>query len=175
MSFLCFPTRSMPTMKTLPLLVCAALCLPVLALARDNKDKEAVPDANISQVSVGEIVNGVPFAATDMTGKAVVIEQWGVNCAPCIASLPEMAKLAKRYEAKGLVVVGIHAQEATDEQINKILKDARVKYPVARSGNVPVQTGGIPHVLVFGKDGKLKWHGNPNDDSFLKAVREAVK
>ena len=162
-------------MKVLPLLVCAALSLPVLGLARDDKDKEAVPDANISQVSFGEIVNGVPFAAKDMEGKAVVIEQWGVNCAPCIASLPEMAKLAKRYATKGLVVVGIHAQEATDEQINKILKDARVKYPVARSGNVPVNTGGIPHALVFGKDGKLKWHGNPNDAAFQKAVRDVVR
>ena len=162
-------------MKLLPLLTICALALPVSLFAKSDKKDEAVPNATISQVKVGPIVNEVPFDAKSMEGKPVVIEEWGVNCPPCIASLPEMAKMAKRYEAKGLVVVGIHAQQATDEQINKILKTAKVKYPVARNGSVPVSTGGIPHALVFGKDGKLTWHGNPHDEAFQKAVRDVMK
>jgi thiol-disulfide isomerase/thioredoxin len=37
-----------------------------------------------------------------LAGKAVVVEEWGVNCGACISSLPKLAKLAKSNEKKGL-------------------------------------------------------------------------
>ena len=110
-----------------------------------------------------------------LEGKVVVIEEWGVNCAPCIASLPDMAKLANRYDKKGLVVVGMERQGGTKDQIMKLLKPARVKYPVMAGGSTPVPSDGIPHAMVFGTDGKLVWHGHPAADEFEDAVKDALK
>lgn len=163
-------------MKAIPALVALiALALPGFAAEKKAKEKASVPDASVSQVTWAEVVNGAPFDKAGLAGKVVVVEEWGVNCPPCIASLPEMAKLAKRYEKKGLVVVGLERQNGSKEQILKLLKPARVTYPVMSGGATPVPSTGIPHALVFGADGKLVWHGNPASENFDDAVKDALK
>jgi thiol-disulfide isomerase/thioredoxin len=163
-------------MKAIPavIIALAALALPAFAGKKD-KDKAAVPDASISEARWAEVVNDVPFDKEALAGKVVVIEEWGVNCPPCIASLPDIAKMAKRYEKKGLVVVGLERQGSSKEDILKVLKDAKVKFPVMAGGSGPVASNGIPHAMVFGVDGKLVWHGNPHDDEFEDSVKDALK
>ncbi len=163
-------------MKLLPctVLALAAALLPAAAKDKDEEDK-AAPDASVSQVRWGEVVNDVAFDPKDVEGKVVVVEEWGVNCGPCIASLPDMAKLAKRYAKKGLVVVGLEVQGGTEDEILDLLKEARVKYPVTKGGNAPVSTGGIPHACIFGTDGKLIWHGHPADDDFERQLKKALR
>lgn len=155
--------------------LCAALVAFALPAFADDKEKTSVPDASLSQVKWTDVVNGAAFDKAALEGKVVVIEEWGVNCAPCIASLPDMAKLANRYDKKGLVVVGMERQGGTKDQIMKLLKPARVKYPVMAGGSTPVPSDGIPHALVFGTDGKLVWHGHPAADEFEDAVKDALK
>lgn len=147
-----------------------------LSLAKDKEKTEtAVPNASITDVRFGEVVNEVPFNKDDLKGKVVVVEEWGVNCAPCIASLPELAKLAKSNEKKGLVVVGLECQGSKKEDILKVLKSAKVKYAVMSGGSAPGNTGGIPHACVFDTTGKLVWNGNPHDEGFEKAVKKALR
>lgn len=147
-----------------------ALALPVVA-----EDEKPLPDITLSQVQWAEVVNDASFDKDSLEGKVVVVEQWGVNCAPCIASLPELAKLAKRYDNKGLVVVGLERQRSSKEDILRVIKPARVAYPVMAGGHVPVPSNGIPNAAVFGTDGKLVWHGHPADKEFEKAVKTALK
>jgi thiol-disulfide isomerase/thioredoxin len=163
-------------MKTAASLVIALLALAAPAFAgKKDKDQPVVPDASIDQVRWTEVVNEAAFDQAGLAGKVVVVEEWGVNCPPCIASLPELAKLAKRYEKKGLVVVGLERQNSAKEDILKVLKKAKVKYPVMAGGSTPVPSDGIPHALVFGADGKLVWHGNPAADEFEDSVKDALK
>jgi thiol-disulfide isomerase/thioredoxin len=148
---------------------------PASLQAREKKEEAAVPDANVSQFGFGESINDIPFKKEDLEGKPVVIEYWGINCPPCIAFLPELAKIANRYDNKGLKVVGVHAQAGTNEEINKVLDKARVKYPVVGNGACPIDFNGIPRAFVFDKAGKLVWTGNPHDDGFQKAIRNVTK
>lgn len=158
-------------MKLLPKIAALlALALPVAA-----DDEKPLPDVNLSQVQWAEVVNDAAFDKDALDGKVVVVEQWGVNCPPCIASLPDLAKLSKRYDDKGLVVVGLERQQSSKEAILKVLKPARVTYPVMAGGHVPVPGNGIPNAAVFGTDGKLVWHGHPADKEFEKAVKTALK
>jgi thiol-disulfide isomerase/thioredoxin len=161
-------------MKTIPSLLAALVALALPALA-DDKQAKSSSDATLSQVKFTEVVNGAAFDKTALEGKVVVVEEWGVNCGPCIASLPDMAKLANRYDKKGLVVVGMERQGSSKEDILKAIKPARVKYPVMAGGSAPSKGNGIPHALVFGTDGKLVWEGHPADDEFEDAVKDALK
>jgi thiol-disulfide isomerase/thioredoxin len=147
----------------------------VLSSAKEKAAEKAVPDASLSDVRYGAAVNEVPFNKDELVGKVVVVEEWGVNCPPCIASLPDMAKLAKSYEKKGLVVVGLECQNSPKESILKILKSARVKYPVMAGGSAPAGTSTIPHACVFDTTGKLVWTGNPHDPEFQRAVKKALR
>jgi thiol-disulfide isomerase/thioredoxin len=161
-------------MKLIAFLIGIAL-LPVSAFAKEEETAKAVPDASLSDVRFGEVVNDVPFDKEGLAGKVVVVEMWGVNCPPCIASLPEMAKLAKSNEKKGLVVVGLECQGGSKEQILKLLKDARVKFPVMSGGSAPGGSGTIPHACVFNTTGKLVWTGNPHDKEFERSVKKELR
>lgn len=149
--------------------------MPFFVAAKDKPEAAAVPDVSLEKVNFGTQVNDAPFDAKALAGKVVVVEAWGVNCPPCIASLPEMQRLAKSGEKKGLVVVGIESQNSSNEAILKVLKSAKVKYPITKGGNIAVPHKGIPHVAVFGVDGKLTWHGHPADDKFKGAVKDALR
>lgn len=160
-------------MKTIPLLA-SLLLVPFLGLAKE-KEKAAVPDASLSDVTWGQLVNDAPFDKDKLKGKVVVVEKWGVNCAPCIASLPELAKMAKSGEKKGLVVVGLESQGSAKEAILKVLDAAKVKYPVMAGGSAPNSPGTIPYACVFNAEGKLVWNGNPHDEDFERAVKKALR
>ena len=161
-------------MKKLICFVGVAL-LPIIAIAKEKKDEASVPDATLADVRWAEVVNDEPFDETALAGKVVVVEEWGVNCPPCIASLPDLAKLAKSNAKKGLVVVGLERQNSPKEAILKVLKSARVGYPVMAGGSAPGNTGGIPHVCVFDGTGKLVWNGNPHDGDFERAVKKQLR
>ncbi len=161
-------------MKTIACLLGIAI-LPVIAIAKEKKEVAALPVASLSDVRWGELVSGAAFKNEDLAGKVVVVEEWGVNCGPCIASLPNMAKMAKSGEKRGLFVVGLERQQSAKEDILKILKTARVEYPVMAGGSAPGSTGGIPHVCVFDVTGKLVFNGNPHDEEFERAVKKALR
>lgn len=158
-------------MKTIACLFGLAL-LPVLASA---KDEAKLPSATLADVQWGTPVNEAAFDKNALAGKVVVVEEWGVNCAPCIASLPDLAKMAKSGEKRGLVVVGLERQQSTKDAILKVLKSAKVEYPVMSGGSAPGNTGGIPHACVFDVSGKLVFSGNPHDEDFERSVKKALR
>lgn len=162
------------TMKR-PIVLACLLLVSGFALAKEKNKEAPVPDASLSQVRWGEVINDVPFDKESLAGKVVVVEVWGVKCGPCLASLPDMAKLAKSNASKGLVVVGLEAQNSSKDEILKVLKSARVQYPVMAGGSTPGSTGTIPRACVFNKEGKLVWNGNPHDEDFERAVKKELR
>src|SRR5215203_1825683 len=49
-----------------------------------------------------------PIKLADLKGKVVVLDFWTFCCINCIHTLPDLAKLEKKYE-KELVVIGVHS------------------------------------------------------------------
>ena len=137
--------------------------------------KAAVPDAKLSDFSIGEVVSGPAVSLANTGGKAVVVEAWGVRCGPCIASLPHIEQLAKRNKAD-TIVIGAESQNSSDEDIKDVVKKNKLSYTITKGGfRGPVSSGGIPHAYVFNTAGKLIFHGSPFDKDFEKSVRIAGK
>lgn len=111
----------------------------------------------------------------DTKGKVVVYEYWGVHCPPCLASLPHLAKLDKKYREKGLMIIGAESQGSTKEQIEPILKKASVEYTVNMGGRGPVPVSRLPHILIFNRAGNMIFEGKPSDEDFESAVKKALK
>jgi peroxiredoxin len=55
-----------------------------------------------------EWVQGGPLRLADLKGKAVLLRFWTAGCPYCTRSLPDLARLAERDAARGLVVLAIH-------------------------------------------------------------------
>jgi len=72
---------------------------------------------------IGDRVPPLKFKAADGTvtpiesflGKTVLIDLWATWCAPCVAALPSLVKLAEEEKEKGLVLIAVDR----DEDANK--------------------------------------------------------
>ena len=89
--------------------------------------------------------------------------------------MPQLVALHKRNEDKGLVVIGFHCQQATDDEVKDMVKKLKMKFPVTKGGSGPSKGNGIPHTLVFDVEGKLAFEGHPADAEFEKAVKKSLK
>lgn len=94
-------------MRTLPaLLALAALAWLPAAHALDTGDR--APPLK------GTTLDGKPFDLAALKGKVVVVNLWATWCGPCRDEMPLLDAFAKKYAARGVVLVGLNEDEAKD-------------------------------------------------------------
>ncbi len=153
--------------------VCSLVAIATSALyAADSAT--STTGHTINDFKLGAHIDGPQTTLEAAKGKAVLIEQWGIHCGPCLASLPEIEKISRRYKDR-MAVFGAHAQKGTDEEVKAVVKKNRLSYTITNNMQGPIQTGGIPHVFLFDTAGSLIYHGHPADKEFEKMVRKAVQ
>jgi len=60
--------------------------------------------------------DGQYIALEDLSGKVVLLDFWGTWCAPCVASVPSLRNLHKRYEKEAsFVMIGISSDTEVEE------------------------------------------------------------
>jgi thiol-disulfide isomerase/thioredoxin len=124
---------------------------------------------------LGKVVFGARPARKDTKSKVVVLEYWGVNCPPCIASLPHLAEMDSKHRTSGLVIIGAECQGSTKDEMKPLLEKAKVDYTIVEGAEGPVEVTGIPRIFVFGADGMLVFDGRPSDPAFKEAVEDALE
>lgn len=126
------------------------------------KDVEA-PDFNLLDLS------GKRVSLSDFSGKIVILDFWATWCAPCIASMPTMAQLSKKYP--NVVFLFIATQESGKDAVkqvktfiekNKLEINVLMDVPTATNLKLfPVakayQLSGIPAKMVIDKKGQLRF------------------
>lgn len=149
----------------------------VIVLAALFHGRLSAEEHNLTEWTINEIISGPEVKLEDLSGKVVMIEFWGRHCPPCLASLPELAKLDRRYSKKGLCIIGVHAQDGTKEEILEVAKDKRVKFTIAQSGKSPIKFNSIPKLFVFDSDGKMVLDGRPGKEAekLVKKLLRTVK
>lgn len=104
-------------------------------------------------------------------GRIYLFECWATWCAPCIASIPHLNEIHKKYYDKGLRVYGMTALEEDQEKVEKFVKakGEGMSYPVAFTGKGSAfetdwyhasEAKGIPTAFIV-KDGKLLLSAHP--------------
>ena len=134
----------------------------------------ATPAAQLSQFKLGATITGPPVTLADAAGKAVLIDAWGIHCGPCLASLPDIEKIAKRYKDK-MLVFGAHSQAGTDAEVIGVVKKNKLTYTITNGVNSPIPFSGIPHVFVFDTTGALVYTGSPFEQEFERSLRKATQ
>lgn len=139
--------------------------------------EDADADITISGVRLGNRVAGPAVTPQDLSHRVVVLEFWGVNCPPCIQSMPALEKLHREHAAAGLTVIGAHAQQASADEIAGVVGQLGVTFPIVETATVDGGMGfsGIPHCMVFDHTGTCVYRGHPNGahDVIVAAVRSS--
>ena len=96
-------------------------------------------------------------------GKPMMVEFWATWCGPCVASIPHVNEIHKKYEAKGLVVIGL--SDEPNQVIKPFAKAKNMEYNVGtdKGGKLSKELGltGIPHAILVNKAGEVVWEGHP--------------
>lgn len=154
--------------------VSAAVAAVALAGTGPAGAAEFNKNITVEGVTLGKTLMGPEVTPADMKGRVVLLEFWGINCPPCIASLPHMAKLNSELGPAGLVLIGAHAQNGTEAQVLARARAGGVNYTIVEHARVAggQDFNGIPHVMLFDHTGKCIYRGFP--DGAYPLAREAV-
>ncbi|SHI46625.1 Thiol-disulfide isomerase or thioredoxin [Rubritalea squalenifaciens DSM 18772] len=168
----------------------AAFCLSLafgfaaqnLIAADTDKDTAAKSEKkDSSKLSIGDQVpalegvtwvQGEEIKSFDEKGKVYIVECWATWCGPCVAAIPHVNDLHKKYQDKGLVVLGMNVWEDGLDKVEGFVDKKKdvMTYTVAYSGGKgsnfektwlkPAGVRGIPHAFIV-KDGKLILMSHP--------------
>ncbi len=102
-------------------------------------------------------------------GRPTVVVFWARRCGPCVAEIPEVARLAALLEPKGVRVVSISTDDPPGPEMDAWLRQRRVTYPVyydldGQAGDIfGVKT--VPAVFVLDGAGAVRF-----DSTHIAAV-----
>jgi DNA-binding beta-propeller fold protein YncE len=82
-----------------------------------------------------------PVHLRDLRGKIVLLDFWTFCCINCIHTLPDLARLEKKYPSE-LVVVGVHSakfdNEKNSDAIRKAINRYEITHPVVNDANMRI-------------------------------------
>ena len=95
--------------------------------------------------------NSVPLNRADLKGKVVLIDFWTYDCINCQHTLPHVRDWAKKYQAEGLTVIGVHTPEYPWERdpaaVARAIKQWGLPYPVVADN----------HYAIWNRFGNRYW------------------
>jgi DNA-binding beta-propeller fold protein YncE len=131
--------------------------------------KAGPDDGEYRRIKAPELEGGVawlntagPIRLKDLRGKIVVLDFWTLCCINCIHTLPDLAKLEKKY-AKEIVVIGVHSakfkHERETESIRKAILRYEISHPVVNDANMKIwrtylgEQGSWPTLILIDPEG----------------------
>ena len=111
-------------------------------------------------------LNSTPLTDADLRGKVVLADFWTYTCINWLRTLPYVRAWAEKYNAQGLIVVGVHTPEFPFEQdvdnVRKAANDLSVEYPIALDSDYAVWDAFAnrywPAVYIADADGRIRHH-----------------
>lgn len=120
------------------LLLCLTLSWLPAAVALDVGD--AAPALK------GATLDGNAFDLTGLKGHVVVLNLWATWCGPCREEMPLLDAFAKRYAARGVLVVGLDENDPEDlGEVQNVM--AAFAYPTLMAETAPTNDFHQPRVL----------------------------
>lgn len=149
----------------------------VVGLIRTDAPKatqgSAVPDFNLPTVGGGTLSSG------DLRGSPVVVNFWASWCEPCQQEAPDLEATWKKYESKGVRVIGVNYEDQPADAQGFVTKYG-VTYPSVRDegGQLAAKFGvrGVPETFFvdsqfrFFSIGQGQEVGNRSGTRILGAV-----
>ena len=101
------------------------------------------------------------LSLASLRGKVVVLNFWASWCEPCKEEAPHLERAWRAYRSRGLVVLGVDAQDFKGDA-RRFMRKYGITYPVVHDGKgttlADYELTGFPETFVVGRDGRLLEH-----------------
>ena len=117
-----------------------------------------------------------PPSSEDLATSVHVIEFWATWCGPCVKQLPHINSLAKEYEGRNVIFIGLSVDRSFND-VCKFVKKKNFNYNIGMDNGLSdsLNVDAVPRAFVFSHEGKLLWSGNPDNAQFEDTLKSAVK
>lgn len=98
---------------------------------------------------------------SEFRGKYVLLDFWGTWCPPCLRELPYLREAYKKFQSRGLEIVGMNTDSYQPEQIKAWLDKNDIKWTQARHEsimdlkNFEFRIESFPTTFLVAPDGKI--------------------
>jgi peroxiredoxin len=153
-----------------------AILAPAVLVAgctRTEQRSAKAPDFTLQDLS------GKNVHLADLRGKVVMVEFWATWCPPCRASIPEIERLHRNYQGKGLVTLGISVDEGGWDEVSAFARDAGISYTILK-GDEEVMSEymvrAIPATFLVDKNGMIvkQYTGEGYGDDMDRDIRSLL-
>ncbi len=115
-------------------------------------------------------VDGKPVSLAEFKGRVVLVEFWATWCPPCVAAIPGLEELERKYHDRGLVILGINVDamhedvkdpKAAMSAVRRFLVRHRVTWTNVLNGEGAADFAKaygveeIPANFLVGRDGQI--------------------
>ncbi|MBR6483843.1 MAG: TlpA family protein disulfide reductase [Clostridiales bacterium] len=145
----------------------------------EEKEEETEDTEESSEETAASIVTGdkVTFSTVDRDGNTVddsvfaehdltLINFWEPWCGPCVGEIPDLELLYENYSDEGLLIIGVYSEEYMEDDVDAVLSDSGVTYPVLRytSEFDIYQSGYVPTTILVDRNGNIIDTGESYED-----------
>ncbi len=143
------------------------------------KDKHELLE-NVGPAFSAESVNGKGNVALEsLRGKVVVVDFWATWCEPCRKSFPKLEDLRVKYEASGLVIVGVSEDDEDGGAVKQFAQTYGTKFPLVwdkeKSIAAKWHPPNMPSSFVLDKKGVVRFVHLGYHDGEEKEIEQEVK
>jgi thiol-disulfide isomerase/thioredoxin len=108
--------------------------------------------------------SGRTWSPEALADKVVVVNVWATWCRPCTMEIPDLAKVYSRYKDRGVVLLGLMADDVSDPELKTFSTEYGINYPVifmddqmARAFDYPQA---LPTTFIYDRRGHMRY-GRP--------------
>jgi cytochrome c biogenesis protein CcmG, thiol:disulfide interchange protein DsbE len=151
-----FPSTTIAFLIGVVTLVALAV-LPRLVPPVGGMIGKPAPDLVLPVAANGEIGSRMSIAA--LKGKPILLDFWASWCGPCAVVAPVVDRVARRYQKKGLVVVGVNVDD-TPEKIRAYAQKKGLGYPMVvddeKQSSRKYGVSTLPSLVVIDREGNVR-------------------
>ena len=138
--------------------------LKYIELAQENLNKQNTKLYGSIKAPDFELENleGKKVKLSDYRGKIVILDFWGLWCAPCKASFPEMQELVNQYKNVEFLFIDTNekmSKEKIREKVSAFIKDGKYTFNVLYDFDYSIkekyQINKFPSKIIIDKDGYI--------------------
>jgi len=159
------------------MLIITALCCTVL-ISACVKDRSMAIGETAPEISVLDL-NDKTVKLSEFRGKVIVLRFWITGCKACVAEMPLIDEISKRYEERGLAVLALNMGDSK-ERVENFARTLKISYPMlldpARMAVGKYNVRAAPTTVIIDRRGIVKKRvvGEMTQNQFEMAVVELL-
>lgn len=126
--------------------------------------------------------SGSSIKLSDYSGKVLLVNLWATWCGPCRNETPELVKLNKEFQGRGVEIVGLSTEnpEASAQSVKEFVREHNVDYRIGWATPEVALTlmqgrESIPQSFIITRDGKIMKRFIGFSPAIVPQLRQALE